>query len=230
METPLVSVIIAVYNGDRFLKQAIESVLSQSYSNVEVIVLDDGSTDLTAEIAKSYSQVVYQYQANAGVASARNAALKIAKGDYISFLDSDDFYHPNKLKKQLGHLASNKAIDCSLVHLDNFLEEGYELTPELEDYFFNREKLSLITFLACRTIFDKVGDFNITYKTGSDFEWMTRVKELGLRIELLPDILLKRRIHNTNLTVTREKDDKKMRFRILKESLERKRKIASGNV
>jgi glycosyltransferase involved in cell wall biosynthesis len=228
METPLISVIIAVYNGDRFLKQAIESVLSQSYSNVEIIVLDDGSTDLSAQIAKSYSQVVYQYQTNAGVASARNAALKIAKGDYISFLDSDDFYHPDKLKKQLNHLGSNSSIDCSMVYVDNFLEEGHEITPELEDYFFNQEKLSFITFLTLRSIFDKVGDFNITYKRGSDCEWLTRARELELRLEPIPEALLKRRIHDTNLTVTGRKDDKQMRFRILKESMKRKREMAIG--
>lgn len=228
METPLISVIIAVYNGDRFIKAAIDSLIAQSYPNIEIIVLDDGSTDSTAQLAKSYDQVVYEHQENGGVASARNRALKIASGTYIAFLDSDDIYHPDKLKTQMDYLVTNKEVDGCMVYINNFLEPGHEQTSELEAYFSNKEKVSLTTVLAAKDIFSEVGDFNTSYKAGSDFEWMMRAKELHFRFDMLQETLLDRRVHDKNLTVTEQRKDKLMRFRILKESMERKREKQIG--
>ena len=98
-----VSVIIPVYNGDRYLAEAIDSVLGQTYQDLEIIVVDDGSTDDSFQIAQQYGQAVqYFYQQNQGVAVARNQGIKFSQGEYIAFLDQDDVFLPNKLRKQVS--------------------------------------------------------------------------------------------------------------------------------
>lgn len=103
MNIPLVSVIIPTYNGARFIKETIQSALDQTYPNSEIIVIDDGSTDNTPDIIKSIhdQRMIFIRQENAGVASARNHAIRISKGDYIAFLDHDDLWLPVKLEKQI---------------------------------------------------------------------------------------------------------------------------------
>ena len=101
MSNPLVSVIIPVYNAEQFLLETLDSVFAQTYTNVEVIAVDDGSTDRSAEIIKSYPAVKYIRQKNGGVSNARNTGIKASSGDYIAFLDHDDIWLPEKLKIQV---------------------------------------------------------------------------------------------------------------------------------
>lgn len=223
-EKHLVSIIIPVFNGGRFLNKAIESVLNQTYKNFEIIVVDDGSTDKSAEIAKSYNEVIYKYQENGGVASARNNALSKVRGDFIAFLDADDFYPKDKLEIQINHLKDNKNTDCCIGRVYNFLEPGYYISPEDLDHFINKEKIVLTSLVANKYVFDIVGNFNINYISSSDYEWFTRAIELKIKIDILPDLLCYRRIHDTNLSITRKKNNFEVRFRIIKESLDRKRK------
>ena len=220
----LVSVIIPVFNGDRFLNQAIESVLNQTYKNFEIIVIDDGSNDNSADIAKSYDNVIYKYQEHGGVSSARNNALSRVKGDFIAFLDADDFYPKDKLEIQVNHLKDNENTDCCIGHVYNFIEPGYYISTKIFDHFANKEKIALPSLVAKKHVFDQVGNFNINYIASEDFEWYTRAKELKIQIDILPDLLLNRRIHDTNLSITQKKGTHERRFRILKESLDRKRK------
>ena len=98
---PLVSIIIPVYNGSNYVKEAIDSALAQTYKNIEVIVVNDGSTDNTEKIVKSYGDKIrYFYKENGGVASALNLAIENSKGEYISWLSHDDVYYPNKIQEQ----------------------------------------------------------------------------------------------------------------------------------
>ena len=103
----LVSIVIPCYNQALFLAEAIESALCQTYSSVEVIVVDDGSTDSTSHVAKAYSRVHYIRQENRGVTSARNAGLRITQGDYVLFLDADDRLLPNAVKDGVTSLELN---------------------------------------------------------------------------------------------------------------------------
>src|SRR5262245_4518179 len=106
MQPPLASVIIPAYNAERFLRQAVESALAQSYPNVEVLVIDDGSTDgtrqLADELAKADGRLRVITQQNAGVGAARNRGIAEARGKYIAPLDADDFWYPEKLARQVG--------------------------------------------------------------------------------------------------------------------------------
>ena len=113
MSNPLVSVIIPTYNRTDYLDLTIQSVINQSYNNIEIIVVDDGSKVNYAEaICNQFTNCSYYYKPNGGLASARNYGVSIAKGDYIAFLDDDDFWRLDKLEKQVAILNNNSSVDC----------------------------------------------------------------------------------------------------------------------
>ncbi|WP_294156559.1 glycosyltransferase [uncultured Clostridium sp.] len=107
----MVSIIIAVYNGEKYIEQAIESVLSQTYKDLELIVCDDGSTDNTRKLVQRYTNVIYIYQKHKGQGAARNSGISASKGDYIAFLDADDLYTPDKIQKQIDIFSVYKNVD-----------------------------------------------------------------------------------------------------------------------
>lgn len=142
-QDPLVSIIIPCYNHGKYLTQAIESVLKQSHQNFEIIVIDDGSTDHTAEVCKSYSQVKYHKTNRLGLSAARNRGVFYANGDFFVFLDADDFLYPDALKINLNHFQNNKkAVFVSGAH-DKVNDKG-EILPssvQIEKWADNFEGL-----------------------------------------------------------------------------------------
>ncbi|RMF62356.1 MAG: glycosyltransferase family 2 protein [Cyanobacteria bacterium J069] len=124
----LVSVIIPAYNAEKYIRQAIESALSQTYANIEVLVVDDGSTDTTPEIVREFSvqdsRVILLQQPNAGVAAARNSAIKNSKGEFIAPLDADDIWHPKKLEKQVDCFAQSEKTVGLVYTWSFFLDEN----------------------------------------------------------------------------------------------------------
>jgi glycosyltransferase involved in cell wall biosynthesis len=111
IQRPLVSVIVPVYNGDRYIAQAIESILEQTYTNFEIIIVDDGSTDRTRDRLQPYGQKIrYIHQHNQGVAAARNHGISASKGDLIAFLDQDDYYLPHKLGSQVACFEASPSV------------------------------------------------------------------------------------------------------------------------
>src|SRR5262245_20840904 len=103
MTESLISCIVPVFNGERYLGEAIESILKQSYRPIEIIIADDGSTDDTVTVAARYgTQIRYLRQSNAGPAAARNLGLSVAAGEFVAFLDADDIWHPEKLARQMA--------------------------------------------------------------------------------------------------------------------------------
>lgn len=121
-DSPLVSVIIPVYNYERFLAEAIESVLSQTYRELEVIVVDDGSTDRSGEVARSFAGkgVSYCHQVHAGIGPARNKGVELARGDFLAFLDADDRWPEEKLERQLRAFEDDPALEMVLARRYNF--------------------------------------------------------------------------------------------------------------
>jgi len=124
-QEPLVSAIIPTYNGWRNLVEAVESVLAQDYSRIEVIVVDDGSTDETPDKMMPYAdRITYIRQANAGPAAARNTGIEHARGDYIAFLDSDDLWHPEKIREQVDYFQSQPEVGIICTDAREFDETG----------------------------------------------------------------------------------------------------------
>jgi glycosyltransferase involved in cell wall biosynthesis len=103
MTAPLISCVVPVFNGERYLGEALDSILAQTYRPLELLVVDDGSTDGTAALVTRYrDQIRPLFQPNAGQAAARNLGLSVARGEFVAFLDADDLWHPEKLARQMA--------------------------------------------------------------------------------------------------------------------------------
>ena len=223
-EQPLVSVIIPVYNGARFLRAALESVFAQTYRPIEVIVVDDGSADDSGVIAQSFPEVRYVRQQNEGVAAARNNGIQIARGEFLAFLDQDDLWTPEKLKVQVDHLLNNPELGYTLTQLQFFLEPGTTLPP-----WFRKELLTTVhpgwvlgTLVVRRTVFDQVGDFATAYSAANDSDWFFRAKAAEIPMAVVPELLLRKRIHEANDS-GRAKEILSELLRVVKTSLDRQR-------
>src|SRR4026207_773633 len=123
-ENPLVSVIVPVYNGRRYLRAALESVFAQTYRPIEVIVVDDGSVDDSGTIAQSFPEVRYMHQTNQGVAAARNNGIDAAQGEFFALLDQDDLWATDKLKVQVDYFLNHPDVGYTLTQQKFFLEPG----------------------------------------------------------------------------------------------------------
>jgi glycosyltransferase involved in cell wall biosynthesis len=219
-----ISVIIPVYNGEKYLQVALDSVHGQNFESIEVIVVDDGSVDGTALIAKSNPKVRYIFQENQGHAVAKNTGLLHSTGNLISFLDADDFWPANKLQVQYAHLKTHPDLGCVIGKMRNFLDGGISRPEWIPGYMLADDgvALSLGAMLAHQWVFDQIGHFNVLYWHGNDLDWFIRLTEAKIPMGIMPDVFLHRRIHSSNLS----KDQNVLareRIRILKASMDRKR-------
>jgi glycosyltransferase involved in cell wall biosynthesis len=202
MSRPFVSVIIPVYNGELYLGEALRSVFSQDYFPFEVIVVDDGSTDGTAAVAKSFKDVRYIYQQNKGAATSWNRGLMDCRGDLIALLDCDDLWSPNKLKMQVEFLVKNPDVKYVLAKTRLFLDKGQTRPSWLKQDFLDRDIEAYFPSVALfrRSVFETVGVFNPGYIATSDADWFFRAKDAGLLMAMIPQVLMYRRIHNSNMS------------------------------
>lgn len=196
----LVSVIVPVYNGERYLGDALESIFAQDYRLLETIVVDDGSIDKSAHIARSFPEVLYIYKANQGVAAARNSGIAAARGEFIAFLDQDDIWMTNKLSVQINHLLEHHQIGYVISHQQLFLEPGTNVPLWLKKDLLFKDHPGYIpsALVVRRTVFEQIGVFDTAYTMGSDGDWFARAKDAGILMAVLPETLLRRRIHSSN--------------------------------
>jgi len=181
---PLVSVVMPVYNSEKYLRRAIESVLCQSYKNYEFIIVDDGSTDGSIDIINEYrDKIVYFFQKNAGASAARNKGIEISKGELIAFLDSDDLWYPDKLKIQVD--VYQHYPDASIIHTEvdkQKLFNGYlpinqqDLNPRIKSFseVFQHTNLKTPSVMIPRLVFDRVGLFDTNLPTAEDKDLFLR--------------------------------------------------------
>jgi len=223
-----VSVVVPAYDAERYVGEALESVLSQSPRPGEVIVVDDGSADATASVASGFPGVRVVRQANAGAAAARNAGLAIAAGGLLAFLDADDLWTAGKLEAQLRALE-DPDVDLVFGHAEHFLSPdaagdvaGRFRVPEgaLPGY-------SSCAMLARREAFLRAGPFDATFRCGEFVEWYARARDAGLRSRMLEQVVMRRRVHDANGGILR-RDARSDYARLLKESLDRRRAARDG--
>lgn len=204
MKESLISCIVPVYNGERYLREAIESILAQSYRPIEIIVADDGSTDGTAEIAASYgSRITCLRQSNQGYAAAKNLGLSKAQGDFIAFLDADDLWHPEKLARQMARLCERPDIDLCFTRYKNFwMPELAEEERRYQGQFLSQPQSawSISTLLARHAVFERFGDFYDGTRGLQNMTWFLRASEKNAAIEVLEDILMYRRFNIESFT------------------------------
>lgn len=223
--TPLISVIIPVYNGDKFLKETVQSILNQTISDYEIIVIDDGSTDSTAEVAQSIDKVRYFFQEKSGVGIARNYGIAKSKGSIIAFQDSDDIALPTRLEEQLAEFQKNSDLGALYSYIQNFLSDSVEKPEWLPQSQLETELSCYGTcaLMARKEVFNVVGAFNPDYHAAEDLEWLMRVKDANIRVEMLRKVLIKRRVHANNLSGN-SKLVRQMTLRLFKDSADRKLK------
>lgn len=232
MNLSLVSVIVPVYNGERYLSFAIQSILGQDYHNFEVIVVDDGSTDNSGNIARSFEEVHYIHQSNQGVAMARNVGIAAARGEFIAFLDADDLWAPDKLSVQVDYFLKSPQVGYTLAKMHNFLEPGISWPSWQGEKFLEEDEYSysLSALVVRKSVLDKIGTFDPRFRIGSDTDWLIRAKEAGIRMAILPDVLVQRRIHDSNLCYGYEKPGARLLMwkKLCRASVDRKRNQRTG--
>jgi glycosyltransferase involved in cell wall biosynthesis len=222
----LVSVIVPVYNGERFLAAALDSIRAQDHRPLEIVVVDDGSDDGTPAIAQARGDVRYERHPHRGLAATRNAGVEAARGDFIAFLDADDLWPAHKLRAQVAHLLEHPETDYVVAHLRNFLEPGHERPAWLRPELLEHEQIAFSTgtLLARRRMFERIGTFDTRFVVGDDTDWFARAQAAGLVAAVLPEVLLERRIHDRNHTGETLDVCRSTAIEILKASLDRRRR------
>lgn len=225
-EPPLVSCVVPVHNGARYVTAALDSIFAQTWRPIEVIVVDDGSTDETPELLAQYPHPIRVVrQENAGPARARNQGVALAAGEFLAFQDADDLWVPHKLTCQMERMLARPELELCLGYLQNFWE------PELQEVADKVKDLPVAQpwpafgpplMVARRSLWDRVGGFDESLRLGEDTDWSHRAWEQGVVWEMVPEVLLLRRRHGRNLTADWTTGSENMVL-MLKRSLDRRR-------
>lgn len=199
-----VSCIVPAFNSERFIGEALDSILHQSVPPAEVIVVDDGSSDRTADVVCAYApRVKHIAQATAGPAATRNAGVRAAGMPLIAFLDADDRWHACKLERQLACLEAYPDAGVCVAQAQNFWEQ--ELSREHERLQEHPRAGPIPAYvsgamLVRREVFDDVGLFDERLWFADAAEWFMRAQTFGIRVHALPDVLLFHRLHRDNIS------------------------------
>ena len=227
-----VTCIIPVYNAERYLGETLDSVFAQTYRPIEVIVVDDGSTDGSADIIAAHGgRITTLRQANAGAAAARNRGIAAAESDFIALGDADDLWHPERLSRQMSCFAERPELDMCIPHIEPFW------TPDLPAHkdTYRDPRIGVVTHasvtmavVARRALFDRIGAFDTSLRTSDDQDWYLRAIEGGATIEILPEVLLYYRLHDSNMSRLEATQCALELAEIVKRSLDRRRPQTGG--
>ncbi|MBD2666509.1 glycosyltransferase family 2 protein [Richelia sinica] len=228
--SPLVSVVMTTYNHEKYIAEAINSVLNQSFTNFELIIVNDGSTDRTDEIIKSFNnkRITYIYQENQGTSAAVNRAILASQGKYIAFFSGDDVCNFNRLDQQFQYVSSHQYQiifsgfeviddDSTIIHdekIENwFLTDNQQRSDIINNFFFRGNCLNAITSFVKRDYLLDVGLFNPCSIQAQDFDiWIKLIKKYDFLI--ISDKLVKYRIRNNNNNLSSFVNDVRRDFEI----------------
>lgn len=245
MDKPLVSMIIAAYNAEQYIEETLNSIFDQTYSELEIIVVDDGSTDRTAEIVNAFHpRVRYVFQPNSGsCASPRNLGLALAKGEYLTFFDADDIMFPRKIEHQVREMEANPAAALCVINYCNFTgrsrsNDHFSSCPSLSHYTENLHTpmFELSTLESRKILIDEnftiassplfrseyivqQGGFDTTLTACEDFHLVYRIATQGTMV-VMPEIGFERRLHDTNMSADSE--------RMLRNLIQSRQSLANG--
>lgn len=212
-DSPRVSVVTPAYNVSEYVAETLDSALSQTYKNFEIIVVNDGSPDtekLEEALGSYFDKIIYIKQKNGGAASARNTAIKAARGEFVAFLDGDDLWLPEKLSKQIEFLDKNdyEMAYCNATYFGNpfhnhstFMEQAPSNGEVTTIKLINAE-CNVITSgtIVKREALEKFGLFDSNTKRSEDFELWFRLAKQGVKIGYQKDVLLKYRVGSGGLS------------------------------
>lgn len=223
----LVSVIVPAYEAERFLAEALESALSQDHPDVEVVVVDDGSTDATAAIAETFPVTLLRRE-HRGPAAARNAGLGEARGAFVTVHDADDVWPSDRLSRQVAHLEAHPDLDLVLGLTEPFVTPGDAVPVHFPETPGGLPLPAVAgTMLARRRVFDAIGGWDEALPSSEDVDWLARAKDAGFRAATLDHVLLHYRIHAANTSRHTTANHAAM-LRLLRDSVHRQREATGG--
>jgi glycosyltransferase involved in cell wall biosynthesis len=198
----LVSVIVPVWNGAPFLAQCLESLIAQDHPAVEIVVVDDGSSDDSAEIAEGFGGVRVLRRPHDGLGATRNAGIRESTGTLIGFCDADDRWYPTKARVQVEYLEAHPECDVVLCRQDTEFSPGVTAPSWLlpDQVRGDLDGISPTSGLFRRDVLDRTGGFNPSMGAGVDFNLLIRMRTAGFDIAVIEEPLRVRRIHNDNMT------------------------------
>jgi glycosyltransferase involved in cell wall biosynthesis len=225
MSGALVSVVVPVHDGERYLGEALKSVLDQPYDPIEVVVVDDGSTDGSAALAAAFGSRVHVHsQPAGGIGAARNRGLAEARGEFIAFIDSDDLWPANSLPARLAAFDAEPSPDLVFGHVRQFVSP--DIDPEAAARIRCPEGLQpgylAGALIARREAVEAMGSFRQDLHVGEFLDWIAKGRDRGLVEAMVGDHVLSRRLHETNQSVLHRSEMRDF-ARVMKESLDRRR-------
>lgn len=230
VDAEMVSVVISAYNSESYLEDAITSVLEQDWEPIELIVVDDGSTDNTVAVASRFgSRVRTIHGSDDGLAATRNRGTAASNGEYLVHLDADDVLLRDAIRTLMVAVTSQPPCHIAAGKFACFV------SPELSDDVASRFRvptapqhghLSGVAIVRA-DVFDRVGPFDESYKPASDLQWWLRAREHDIGIRMIDDVVLHRRIHDSNSSLRESAAHKEVSLRLAREVLRRKRSITS---
>ena len=221
-----VSVIIPVYNAASYLGAAIESVLAQTYTDYEILVVDDGSTDESGAIAASYPNVRLFSREHSGIPKTRNFAVTEANGEWIAFLDADDTWLPNKLELQMKYLEEHPECEIVFCRYQNFTEIPESDLTEGQKKLLDKEiDYCLTAAVIKKSLFERFGLFNPDCAYAEDTEWTARLIMGKVNVSAkLDQFLYRRRVHNNNITLAHNENNNQSFYASLADSIRNRMK------
>lgn len=225
MADPSVSVVVPVRNGRKFLRQGLESVFGQTLPPDEVIVVDDGSTDGCAEIARAFSARVISNN-GCGASAARNTGIAASRGGIIAFLDHDDLWEPAKLERQIALMVEQPRLSYTWCRTTILVEPGTERAAWVRDEFLTPPGIGSAnaSSLAMRRLaFDQVGGFNTDLIVAEDIEWIMRARDAGVSGGRVEEALVRYRRHGSNTSDARRASGPPVYLSVLRSSIARRR-------
>ncbi len=227
---PCVSVVLAVRNGERFLGDALTSVLQGTLRPSEILVIDGHSTDQTVAIASGFDGVTVIPQDASGIANAYNQGIAAARGELVAFISHDDRWLPGKLERQVAHMTAHPGLQYTVTHVQHVLEEGASPPPGFRTGLLDRAVPGFImeSLLARREVFSRVGPFDPTFAVSEDTDWFARARDAGVPMAILPETLVLKRVHDANSSLS-EPRLPSLLLRAMRRSIERKRSSATDS-
>ena len=226
-----VSVILVVRNGERFLGEALDSVFLSETKPVEVLVIDGGSTDRTVEIARDYPLTRVVAQEGTGIASAYNQGIAAAGGELIAFISHDDIWEPGKLDRQVAFMREHPDLGYSVSMVRHFLDAGAQIPVGFRVELLDRPVPGLImeALVARKSVFRQVGPFDPRFTVSEDTDWFARARDAGVPMAILPEVLVRKRVHGANSSLTTPTINALL-LRAMRGSIDRKRqgKVSHG--
>lgn len=208
-QEPIVSVIIATLNAEKYLEEALNSILNQTYQNFEILIIDGGSTDNTQTIASSFPRVSFIKQQGSGLFDAWNQGIKMSKGQFVAILDSDDIWKSSTLTNHMNALLSDPSKIGSVGHVNFFIEKTQTPPPEFKLALLEKSHLAYMPgcFMGRKEIFNRIGYYETEWKIASDIIWFGKVKELNDEICLIDHVVLNKRVHKNNISYNSVDED-----------------------